>query len=253
MSQRGPVLPDSVTIEPAYGTAPSPVRDLATVDVWHAQLGMAPERLRTLSQCLNSNEHARAARFHFDQHRARFIAGRGLLRHLLSRYLNEPPERIRFAYGSRGKPFLLEYPDLHFNLSHAADMLLIGVAHGRRLGVDVEPVPSDDVGDSASGIVFSAAERRALQGLAAARRREFFAQLWTRKEAYIKADGRGMSIPLDHLDTSIVPGRMLLLNDTCDQWVACSRWTLVSLPVGDGYVGAIAAEGDWQFSRHDLE
>jgi len=239
-------LASRVTSDTAYGPDLRSTRDLA-VDVWYAQLSMAAERLPEHSQCLSSDEQVRAARFHFDQHRARFIAGRGLLRHLLSRYLDEPPERIRFGYGPQGKPFLLEYPDLRFNLSHAADVLLVAVAQHRAIGVDVEPVPSDGVVDSVSGIVFSAPERSSLLASTGLQRRELFARLWTRKEAYIKAEGQGMSLRLDCIDVSTSPDRVLLLNDSRDQWLPSPHWTLRSFPPSPSYAASVAAEGpDWQ-------
>jgi len=215
-------------------------------------LDLDPEQLGRLSCCLDQEEYARAARFHFERDRTRFLASRGLLRHILARYLETAPERLRFGYAPAGKPFLIEHHDLHFNLSHAADVLVLGVARERQLGVDVERVPPDEVVDSVSGIVFSAPECKALRGLEPGARRELFARLWTRKEAYIKADGRGMSLSLDHIDVSTSPDRVLLLDDGSDHWSASPQWTLHSFPAGSGYAASLAVEGrDWQLAYFD--
>jgi 4'-phosphopantetheinyl transferase len=223
-----------------------------TVDVWRAQLELGPGQLARISQCLDEEELRRAARFHFQRDRTRFLASRGILRHILSRYLETAPQQIHFGYAPEGKPFLLEHRDLHFNLSHAANVLVVGVARDRPLGVDVERVPGDDIVDSVSHVAFSAPERRALQSLATAERRDFFARLWTRKEAYIKADGQGMSLRVDHIDVSTSPDRVLLLNDSWNQWSESPQWTLRSFSVGPGYTASLAAEGqEWQFACRD--
>jgi 4'-phosphopantetheinyl transferase len=213
------------------------------VDVWRARLKLGPGRLVRISQCLNEEEQRRAARFHFQRDRTRFLASRAILRRILARYLDTTPEGIHFGYAPGGKPFLLEHRDLHFNLSHAEDLLVVGVARDRPLGVDVERVPCDDVVDSVSRLACSPPERRAFQSLAAAEGRRFFARLWTRKEAYMKADGQGMSLRLDHIDVSTSPYRMRLLDDSCDQWLESAQWTLRSFSVRPGYAAALAAEG----------
>jgi 4'-phosphopantetheinyl transferase len=223
-----------------------------TVDVWRAQLELGPGQLARISRCLDEEEQRRAACFHFQRDRTRFLASHGILRWILASYLETAPQRIHFGYAPEGKPFLLEHRDLHFNLSHAANVLVVGVARNRPLGVDVERVPGDDIVDSVSHVAFSAPERRALQSLATGERLEFFARLWTRKEAYMKADGQGMSLRLDHIDVSTSPYRVLLLNDSRDQWSESPRWTLRSFGIGPGYTASLAAEGqEWQLVRQD--
>src|SRR5687768_10014872 len=110
----------------------------ATVDVWRADLTLPDSELVRLSASLDAEEKRRAARFHFDRDRRRFLAARGLLRHILARYAGTDPEHVALGYGQQGKPFLLENPDIQFNLSHTGDVLVVGVARGLPLGIDVE-------------------------------------------------------------------------------------------------------------------
>jgi len=213
------------------------------VDVWRARLALPPDELSRISSCLGDEERQRAARFHFERDRDRFLASRGLLRHLLASYLDTPPEAVHFGYAPQGKPFLLEHPDLCFNLSHTADVMVVAVAAGRELGVDVEQVFSEAVMNQVSGTVLSHPERVVFEGLDLGERRDWFVRLWTRKEAYIKADGRGMSLPLDRIDVSTRPGRVRLHGDSPDDWRLSHRWALRELMVAPGYAAALASEG----------
>ena len=217
----------------------------APVDVWRVCLTRdEPSRLW---DCLHEDERARARRFHFLRDRDRFVAFRGSLRHILARYLDQPAARVRLACTPEGKPFLPEHPDLHFNLSHAADLALVAVSRGGPLGVDIEQIHSDSTVDSTSSLVLSDPERDQLRRLSGASRCERFARFWTRKEAYIKADGRGMQLQLDRIDVATSPDRVLLREEDSGRWVPCLHWTLRSIPTDPGYAAAVAAEGsDWE-------
>jgi 4'-phosphopantetheinyl transferase len=220
---------------------------VATVDLWRVCLNRRLDQEDSLWDCLHQDERARASRFHFRRDRDRFVASRGSLRHILARYLGQPPERIRLGYTAAGKPFLRDHPELHFNLSHAADLALVGVSHGGPLGVDIEEIQSNPVVDSTSRLVLSHKEKEALRQLSGQARCERFAQFWTRKEAYIKADGRGMQLPLDRIDVATSRDRVLLREHGSNHWTSCPRWTLRAVPVDPGYAAAIAAEGsDWE-------
>lgn len=220
---------------------------VATVDLWRVALNREWDGELGLWDCLHQDERARASRFHFRRDRDRFVASRGSLRHILARYLGERPERVRLDYTPEGKPFLRDHPDLHFNLSHAADLTLVAVSHGWPLGVDIEVVPSNSVVDTTSSLVLSHPEYGELQRLSGPTRCERFARFWTRKEAYIKADGRGMQLELDRIDVATSQDRVLLRDQCSDRWTSCPRWTLRSIPVEAGYAAAVAAEGsDWQ-------
>jgi 4'-phosphopantetheinyl transferase len=220
---------------------------VATVDLWRVALNQEWDGELGLWDCLHRDERARASRFHSRRDRDRFVASRGSLRHILARYLGERPERVRLGYTPAGKPFLRDHPDLHFNLSHAADLTLVAVSRGRPLGVDIEGVPSGSVVDTTSRLVLSQPEYGELRRLSGPTLCERFARFWTRKEAYIKADGRGMQLELGRIDVATSPDRVLLRDQCSDRWTSCPRWTLRSIPVEPGHAAAVAAEGsDWQ-------
>ncbi len=216
------------------------------LDLWQVRLDEVEQDLR-LEECLDEAELARAARFHFQRDSSRFVMSRATLRHILAHYVGGRPDGIRFGYGAAGKPFLPDHEDFHFNLSHADHLLLVGVSHGRRLGVDVEPIPPDPVLEETSPLVLSAPESRMIDQLNGMERREWFARLWTRKEAYIKADGRGMGLPLELIDVMTAPDRVWLREERSGGWTASSRWSLRTLPTEPGYAAAVAAEGhEWR-------
>ena len=236
------------------GSAPSSGSGIraGTIDVWRARLALPADELSRISHCLNDEERQRMARLHFQGDRDRFLASRGLLRHILASYVDASPGRIRFGYAPRGKPFLLEHPDLRFNLSHAADLLVVAVAAGRELGVDVEQVFSEAVMSEVSGVVLSDPELATLEGLDPGERRDWFVRLWTRKEAYIKADGQGMALRLDHIDVTTRPGRVQVRGETPEDWLLSPQWAVRAIPVASGYRAALTAEGfDWRVNCVD--
>ncbi|MEZ4662805.1 MAG: 4'-phosphopantetheinyl transferase superfamily protein [Caldilineaceae bacterium] len=214
----------------------------AEVQLWVDSLEAPVEQMLTLRQTLAADELARAKRFHFERDRRRFIVARGRLRQLLGRYLVLPPPEIRFTYSAHGKPLLQEAQNpaaLQFNLSHAGEMMLVGVTRGRAIGVDIEQVRSlDDM----MGIAASFFSPRKYDVGRRARRpkRAGLFNCWTRKEAYIKAQGQGLSLPLDSFDVTLTPGaeaRLLAVRNARPDEAA--QWTMQAFePVG-GYVAAV--------------
>jgi 4'-phosphopantetheinyl transferase len=200
----------------------------------------ARERLR---ETLGPEELERSRRFRFERDRNRFIAGRGTLRAVLGLYLDRPPSRLRFRLGSHGKPHL-EEDDVSFNLSHSGRWALLAVSAGRQVGVDVERIDRARSTESIAERFFSPAEVSALRGLRAFARTRAFFRCWTRKEAYIKARGEGLSIPLDSFSVSIEPASAsrLLGSDQGDTEIA--RWTFRDVDPAPGVAGAVAAEGE---------
>lgn len=244
---------------PEAWQAPPPRPELAddAIHVWRASLDASQYLPRSLESSLSPDEHARAERFHFPRDRIRFVTGRGLLRHILARYLDIIPERLRFGYGDRGKPFLVE-PEkarLRFNLSHDAGMLLVAVARAFEVGVDVEQVPADHTVTEVGDLVLSAPEKDVLDRLHGEARRIAFARLWTRKEAYTKADGGGLFIALTLTDVSGPENHVRVFNEATKDWTDNPRWDLRTLCVGSGYEAALAVESDggspvyWQWSE----
>jgi len=237
---------------PSYSLWETPLElvglDPDKVHVWRASLDVAPERIQSLSRTLSADERERAERFHFLRDRNRFVAGRGLLRILLGRYLEMAPDQLRFGYNSHGKPFLAnEDTFVRFNLSHSGALALYAVTCGREIGIDVEYV-SEDVDIAGLGArFFSTSEVAALNSLPADQKQRAFFACWTRKEAYIKARGEGLSVALDGFSVSLSPHEPVALLEVQDNPEESSRWALIELDPGPRYAGALAVEGhDWR-------
>jgi 4'-phosphopantetheinyl transferase len=196
---------------------------------------------------LSSDERARADRFYFSQDRESFIVARGMLRSILGRYLNRSPEALRFHYSAHGKPALdFDSGDdaIRFNLSHSHRMGLYAFARDREVGIDVEFVRDGPHAEHIAEHFFSPDEVRSLQALPPAQRRHAFFLCWTRKEAYIKGRGEGLSLPLDQFDVSLTPGEPAKLLSTRPDPLEAGRWFLQDLTLGpDGYAAAVAIEG----------
>jgi 4'-phosphopantetheinyl transferase len=230
------------------------------VHVWRSRLDLPASQLLHLRQTLAADELGRVARFRYQADRDRFIAARGLLRTILSRYLDLEPGGIRFSYGPFGRPALVaaaglsDYGALDFNLSHSGYIALFALAEGRRVGVDLERIDGKVEWEPLAERFFSAREKEALQALPPdVRRRAFFA-CWTRKEAYVKARGQGLSLPLDRFDVSVTPGGGAMLLATRDEPRQAARWVLRDLAPGPGYAAALAVEGSgWRLRCWSVE
>lgn len=217
------------------------------VHVWRACLAQPEARVEALSRLLSAEERERAARFVFPKHRAHFTVARGVLRQLLGRYLGTSPAALSFAYGTHGKPALTEphgESGLRFNLSHSHQLALYAVTWEREVGIDVEyPRPGVDV-ERLARRFFAPQEVDGLQRLPAERRQEGFYNCWTRKEAYLKARGEGITVALDSFTVSLRPGEPAALLRCAPDPGEMARWRLHALFPGKEYVAALCAAGD---------
>ena len=220
---------------------PAPAVD--EVHLWRACLDVASEALARLGGTLTEAELARSASFKFDRDRARFVAARGQLRMLLARYLDANARDIVLMEGSHGKPRLAVGPGwLRFNLSHSDGVAVYAVARDREVGVDVERIRPDFPFDEVACHYFSPRERADLASLPEANRLRAAFDCWARKEAYLKAVGAGMALPLDGFDVSVHPGEPVRLRRGAG--AAASRcWSLYAFDVGPDYAAALAVEG----------
>jgi 4'-phosphopantetheinyl transferase len=220
------------------------------VHVWRASLTVSETRLADFHAILADDERNRAARFRNPQHGAHYTVGRGVLRMLLGRYLNRQPQDICFSYSDYGKPSLKDATaTLRFNLSHSQELALYAFTQRREIGIDIEhtrPVPSRD---QIAEQFFSPNENQALRALPAAQQTIGFFNCWTRKEAYIKAHGEGLSLPLDQFDVTLAPDQPAALLETRVALDSAERWALEALQPGADYRAALVVEGqDWELS-----
>lgn len=219
--------------------------------VWRISLDQ-PSSLRDgLQRSLSADERERADRFVFAKDRERFVVARAALRDILSRYLHVAAGDIQFEYSEFGKPGLarLHQSNLQFNLSHSNGVALLALTLTRRLGIDVEFLRPVNDFEQIARRFFSANESATLFRLPAAQQPLAFFTCWTRKEAYIKAIGEGLSHPLEHFDVSLAPDQPAALLATRPDPAEAARWSLHGLTAGAGYVAALAAEGrDHQLS-----
>jgi 4'-phosphopantetheinyl transferase len=194
----------------------------------------------------------RATRFYFEKDRRHFIVARGVLRAILGRYLDLAPECLSFCYSSYGKPALSGEPDLNsirFNLSHSYGVALYAVTRGREVGIDLERIRSDLAVAQIAARFFHRREIEMLRALPGEMQNRAFFRCWTRKEAYIKARGEGLSLPLDRFDVSLDPGEPGMVDGASRDPSEASRWSLQELNPIPGYAAAVAVEGhDWHLT-----
>jgi 4'-phosphopantetheinyl transferase len=230
---------------PRHSGTNSPL-DANAVHVWRVGLDQPAHIRDRLPGLLVPEERDRAARFVFDRDRDHYVVGRGVLRILLGRYLGLPPELVPIAYGRFGKPELAAgspHARLAFNLAHSHGFALYAFAQGRRVGIDLERVRPMPDAESIAARFFSARERAALSALPAGERVNGFFRAWTRKEAFIKALGEGLSRPLDRFSVSLGPGEPARLLEVADDPAEAGRWTLRDLDAPSGFLAALAADG----------
>ena len=265
-----------VWLIPARPAAPDPKGGAQQIEparaLWAPPLGaLAAHGLGVLSEA----EVARASRFHFERDRVQFVRSHVAMRHILSWYVSVEPRALRFEANAFGKPHLAVagqdgYTDVQFNLSHAGGMALLAVARGVALGVDVEPIRADFAWQPIAKRFFSRRERDDIAGLPEHEQYRAFFRCWTRKEAYIKARGQGLSLPLASFDVSVRPDEPAALLEVrhpdgtgrgeasplnlCRAGldgdasplrgaVDVRRWSMFDVDAGDGFAAALAADG----------
>lgn len=220
----------------------SPSMNHNEVHLWSIGLNDPAPDIPDLQGLLSPDERERAARFRFEKHRNQFIVTRVTLRRLLAFYLAVSPREISFCYSDHGKPSLAERAqhEVDFNVSHTEGMAIFGFTPGRRIGVDIENLRTDFRVEEIAERFFSLAERTALREISVERRHETFFRIWTRKEAYIKALGEGLSHPLHQFDVSLDDiARLIATRPDASE---ARRWQLENLTVAPGFVAAAAAE-----------
>ena len=219
------------------------------VQLWRLDLEALAVGEDRWQQLLSADEQMRARRFISVRARHEFVVTRGLLRTVLAAYLDAGPKILIFHDSTREKPRLgPPYADsgIAFNLSHAGGIALLAFTRSRELGVDVERLRRDLDVDAIARRYFSLPEQRQLAALNSEERYEAFFRCWTRKEAYIKAKGEGLSLPLDQFEVSLAIGDTDALLATRPDTSDAARWSLREVPAGYGYVAALCVAGhEW--------
>jgi 4'-phosphopantetheinyl transferase len=231
---------------PQRGHARLPTLTVHAVVLWHAVLDAGRDDIARLTALLDEGERVRVLRLATDRLRRRQVMARGLLRLLLGHYTAADPRAVRLLSGPHGKPALAAGASLHFNVAHSGERALFALADSRPVGVDLEAVarPIDVLGVAAHA--FSPDEQALLRSAPEGARVDVFYRLWTRKEAYVKARGSGLTYPMRSFTVSARA-------DDDDALVAdhlapdaCADWRVRSVAAPEGYCAALAAAGrDW--------
>lgn len=225
------------------------------VEIWWVPLDRARKEHLRLEAVLSVEERARADRFRTEELRNRYCVAHGALRHLLARKLNRSPADLSFERGSAGKPLISSRQSSappHFNLSHSEDMALIAISADRPVGIDIERYRKGIDVKMLAKQYFAPGEARQILSLPDAEQVQAFLVWWTRKEAYLKATGSGLSTPLDSFEISALPDAAPRLLSAAGDSQAANRWRFVDL--GDEtYAAALAVETlDIKVTKHDF-
>ena len=219
------------------------------IHIWAIHLAITPEKEQQYQSFLSTEEDARAKRFQSPLHKKRFIAAHGFLHQVIGLYLNQAPNQIVFHYNHYKKPHLAENPlALQFNMAHSHDLAVYAVTKKDALGIDIEKMKKIDY-EGISRRYFSKEEKKALSSLQDQEKLQAFYRLWSRKEAIMKALGKGLTIPLSSFSVSIH-------NEIETILVENKAWTLSPLFIQSDYASALASEGDietisfWQIFDH---
>lgn len=225
------------------------------VQLWRVDLEAIGTDEARWRQLLSSDELARASRFHFSRDRQRFVAARAVLRRILASYLATDPNPLSFSYSTKEKPSLGPVhvgSGITFNVSHSRGIALLAFSRRREIGIDVEQVRRDADLEAIARRFFSGREQSQLAALPAEEKVDAFFRCWTRKEAYIKATGDGLSLPLSQFDVSLAAGEKNALLETRPDGSEAGRWLLQEVPAGPGYIAALCVRGqDWKLNTWD--
>jgi 4'-phosphopantetheinyl transferase len=238
---QGPQLEFSEVRDAALEEPSGAIRE-GEVHLWRRSLEDSPAAIDACFALLSPEERQKARRYRVERPRSDYVLTRGSLRLLLAGYLHLNPQDFSFQYTAHGKPFLKDYRDLRFNVSHTDGLALLAFVPEREIGVDVEKIRAQSDVLKMAERFFSDHERQHLRNLQGDELHAAFFRCWTRKEAYIKAKGEGLSLPLHQFDVSIAPDEKQALLATRPDGQEALRWAIGDVPVPSGYAAAIAVE-----------
>jgi 4'-phosphopantetheinyl transferase len=222
------------------------------INVYRIMLDISDGDIEDMARLLAPEERQRADRFKFPKHRARFIACRAQLRLVLAGFNQLPPDSLVFTYNQFGKPSLTNAcggSSIQFNVTHSHDLGLIAVTTGMQVGIDIERIRPDIDFRHISRQFFAKGEVKSLMSLPPEQQVEAFYTCWTRKEAFLKARGEGLTIPLDHFEVSLKPDEPPRLLHSSPTIQGLADWTFSDIKPGTGYTASLAVNRrDWQFN-----
>jgi len=210
------------------------------IHIWRMFLNQPTEKTQQLSQILSPEENNKANRFYFEKDRHKFILSRGTLRTILSQYLNFPPQNLKFTYSKQGKPTLLTETPIYFNLSHSHEITLYAITLNREIGIDLEFLRPITEAENIVKNYFSNKESALFNTISSDQKPEAFFNAWTRKEAYLKATGQGLSQPLKEVEVNFTPGEPAKLLSIKGDTQKASEWTLKHLIPHPNYIACVA-------------
>jgi 4'-phosphopantetheinyl transferase len=222
--------------------APSQEISQGEVHLWRQRLEPSSQALAACFALLLPVEREKAERYRVERPRSDYILTRGTLRSLLAGYLRCKPQDFSFDYTPYGKPFLAGHRELQFNVSHTEGLALMAFVRDREIGVDVEKVRAQTDALKLAERFFSERERSELRNLEGDELHAAFFRCWTRKEAYIKAKGDGLSLPLHQFDVSIAANQTQALLATRPDAREAGRWAISDVTAPAGYAAAVAVE-----------
>lgn len=232
--------------------AAPPALPTKQVHIWLVDLRTTASARERLLPVLTAAERTRALRFIFEKDQQQFIVARGCLRQLLEYYTGQPASRIAFTEGPHGKPALApsqNADDLHFNVSHSQGYALYAFCRDAELGIDLEGIrPTTDVAAIAQRF-FSPQETETLLTANAEHQRRGFFTYWTRKEAYLKAIGKGLTMPLNQFNIGHFPDHGFVHAKHASGYTPTS-WFIQDLAVGSGFKAAICTyKNEWHLTH----
>jgi 4'-phosphopantetheinyl transferase len=220
------------------------------IHLWCTSLNHSNSLVNKLVCILSMDERARTGRYYFEKGRRQFIIRHGILRMILGRYLKAEPSELKFCYGRNGKPRLADTSGnrpVSFSMSSSEGLALYAFTRNREIGVDVECVRDIPEIDRVVNVIFSKREAQVYRALPKDLKRRAFFACWTRKEAFVKATGDGLSWPLDKFELTGDPGEPKRLLEIDGDWKKAGRWSIYDLKLASGFAAAVAAEGlNWE-------
>jgi len=226
-------------------TSATSVPDENEVHIWFAAISDFVSETRRLDDLLTPEELQKADRFVRREDRNRSIVARGVLRLVLASYLKLSPHEVRFERNAHGKPALVRgqgNDSLHFNLSHSGEVVVFAAANSCSVGIDIEQVHSDISALELAAAHFASSELSTLRSTAEADRTKAFYRCWTRKEAYLKARGEGLTFDLKKFSVTVDSSEPAALTWVADDPTAPLRWSIRDVSVPSGYIGSLAIE-----------